>query len=218
MLPLRATAFLLAVGATAIGALTASASTGDGYQVVFSLSDQTAARHVVLRSDQDLKIVPTDFDAISETPEACRGFNPRRRDLVVTGLATGAGTGGSVVDRVRVKVFRNAHMAHADWQRNAVAPAARRCRFAQLQSFGDLLPKARKVGLSKVARYQTAFLVAGLARVHHPGGTLPAYRWNVVLVEGRTEIELTVVFIDTKGNDSDVVADIAESLVDRVST
>jgi hypothetical protein len=149
MSPLRTTLTILAMAGALFGAVTASATTG-GYQVIFSLGDQTTARHVLLRSGLDLQMVPTDLNAISQTPEACRGFQPRRGDLVVSGLGAAAGTGGSVVDRVRVKIFRTARMAHADWRRNAVAPAAGHCRLATLRSQGDLTPKARRAGITRV--------------------------------------------------------------------
>jgi len=214
MLPLRTTLAILAMAGALFGAVSASATTGD-YQVVLSLPDQTMARHVLLRSELELKVVPAGLTAISQT-SACRGFHPRRGDLVVTGLATAAGTGAVTVDHARVKIFRTAAMAHADWQRNAVAPAAVRCRLALLRSSGDLTPKARRIRLAKVARYQTAFLGAGQARVFHPSGMSPSYRWDVVLVKGRTEIEFGVVFAGTKGNNSDVVAEFAGDLLSRV--
>jgi len=214
MVPLRTTLASLVTAGALFGAVTASATTGR-YQLILSLDDQTTARHVLLRSGLDLKMVPTDFYAISQTPEACRGFHPRRGDLVVSGLGTAAGTRASAVDRIRVKIFRTAQMAHADWQRNAAAPAEQRCRLALLRSSGDVTPKARKIRLARVARYQTAFLGTGQARAYHPNGVLPSYRWDVVLVKGRTEIELGVLWVDTKGNNSDIVADLARDLLSR---
>ena len=140
------------------------------------------ARRVLIRNDFDREIIRTGSTAMSEASNACQKFHPLRSDLVVTGAATAADASSSVA-YVLIKVFRTARMAHADWQRNAVAPAAQRCRLAQLRTSGDLSPKARKVRLATVARYQTAFLCTGRLRFHQ--GVLPSYRWNVVLAKGR---------------------------------
>jgi hypothetical protein len=86
---------------------------------------------------------------------------------------------------------------------------------ATLRSQGDLTPKARRARITRVARYQTAYLGTGQTR-GHPNGVLPTYRWVVVLVKGRSEIEFSARFVDTKGNDSDVVADLARDLLSRV--
>ncbi len=85
-------------------------------------------------SETDFKIVRTGFTAMSDGSTTCQGFHPRKGDLLVTGAAE-ASDASSTVSYVRVKVFRTAQMAHTDWQRTAVAPAAQRCRLTQLQSF-----------------------------------------------------------------------------------
>lgn len=203
----------MAIAVAAMAAVTASATTGDSYQVVLDHSDQAMARRVLLRND--FTIVRTGFTAMSDGSTTCQGFHPRKGDLLVTGAAE-TSDASFTVSYVLVKVFRTAQMAHTDWQRTAVAPAAQRCRLTQLQSFPGLTLTARKVGIANVAPYQTAFLGTGQTR-SHPTGAFPAYRWNVILVKGRTEIEFSAQWIDTKGNDGDLVADIGRSLIARVS-
>ena len=218
MLALRATLLLLALAGAAMAAVAASATTGDSYLVVLDSSDQAMARRALIRSDIEVKIVATGSRAMSDASNTCQGFHPRKADLMVTGAAE-ASDASSTVTYALVKVFRTAQMAHADWQRTAVAAAARRCRLTQLRSYPSypwLTLTTRRAGIAKVAPYQTAFLGTGQTSTH-PYGAVPTYVWNVILVKGRTEIEFRANWGDTKGNESDLVADIARRLLARVS-
>jgi hypothetical protein len=165
----------------------------------FNPADQAAARAVVTKA-ADLGAGWKGSVARTARPatgEECPGYwEPKQRDLVITGVARSAfSTTGAQVTTL-VQVYKSARMALLDWQRTVSDPKALRC--AQRHVSAESTPEFRFVSMKRIAFPRVgraSFRIRVLADVTPAGGGSPQRILvdSVAFGSGRTGVSFTLI-------------------------
>jgi hypothetical protein len=187
---------IIAVCATALAAAAAAlAGNGDREQVHLNAADTAAARAAVLRRS-DLP-PPAEWKGGMKKPDLsargarCANFQPKRSDLVVTGVAESDFSRAIFHFDSLAKVFKTARMLRLDWQRVALAPGLLPCLRHYLAKgipAGMKIVSILRLSFPHVAEY--TYAARAVVDVAATGRKLRLLLDFAMIGRGRTGIEL----------------------------
>jgi hypothetical protein len=181
----------------------AAVAAGDDYTRKIVAGDQSAANDAILKkADFGQLAVTGGTEKIPRSSEAlCPYFDPKEKDLVITGEVMNVWRNSLFEMRSNVSMFKNAGMVALDWKRSYLPKTFLRCMGERLQ---QSLGKSGKVISSKQIAFPTigdrTFALRVVMDVK-AGGTKARMMMDAVWVaQGRSEVVLmTTTRYDLRG-------------------
>ena len=166
--------------------------------VRYTAADQAAAKAAVLRAaDLGAGWKGGYRKAAPMSAESCPGlWEPKQRDLVITGVAESAFTVPGVRLTTTAQVYRTERMAQLDWARTVVHPAATACMRRQVTA--QSTPELRFASLTKtpfprIGERAVRFRVIGVYTPAGGGTPMKMLLDAIAFGRGRTAISLNVI-------------------------